>query len=108
MPNTTWTPADPAAYGGQPASIDHLTELELGDKSDNARWGALDVVPTTADYVLDYIRANSLWPLLSGPGLLRHGDDVGGHAASTTWTASTCSPSGPARGRRTCSSWRAR
>jgi NADH-quinone oxidoreductase subunit B len=67
VPNTTWTPADPNAYGGgQPASIDHLKELELGDKSDNARWGALDVVPTTADLLLDYIRANSLWPLLSG------------------------------------------
>jgi NADH-quinone oxidoreductase subunit B len=66
VPNTTWVPADPGAYGGLPASIDHLKELELGDKSDNARWGALDVVPTTADYVLDYIRANSLWPLLSG------------------------------------------
>ena len=39
-----------------------------------------------------------------GPGLLRHGDDVRGDAASTTWTASTCSRSAPARGRRTCSS----
>lgn len=66
LPNTTWTPADPAAYGGQPASIDHLKELELADKSDNGRWGALDVVPTTADLLLDYLRANSLWPLLSG------------------------------------------
>ncbi len=66
VPNSTWRPADPAAYGGRPASIDHLRELELADKSDNARWSALDIVPTTADYVLDYIRANSLWPLLSG------------------------------------------
>ena len=67
MPNTTWVPADPAAYaGGQPASIDHLKQLELEDKSDNARWGALDVVPTTADLLLDYLRVNSLWPLLSG------------------------------------------
>jgi NADH-quinone oxidoreductase subunit B len=66
VPNTTWIPADPKAYGGLPASIDHLKELESGDKSDNARWAALGVVPTTADYVLDYIRANSLWPLLSG------------------------------------------
>ena len=66
VPNTTWQPADPEAYGGLPASIDHLKELEFADKSDNARWGALDVVPTTADFILDYIRANSLWPLLSG------------------------------------------
>src|SRR5688572_2493226 len=66
IPNTVWRPADPAAYGGRPATIDHLAQLELGDKSDNARWGALDVIPTKADLILDYIRANSLWPLLSG------------------------------------------
>ena len=67
LPNTTWTPADPEAYsGGQPASIDHLKELEFAEKGDNGRWGALDVVPTTADLLLDYLRANSLWPLLSG------------------------------------------
>ena len=65
--NSTWTPADPTAYnGGQPPQITHLRELELGDKSDNARWGALDIIPTKADYVLDLIRMNSLWPLLSG------------------------------------------
>ena len=58
--NSTWTPADPTAYnGGQPAQITHLRELELGDKSDNARWGALDIIPTKADYVLDLIRINS-------------------------------------------------
>ncbi|OGO54393.1 MAG: hypothetical protein A2V85_14335 [Chloroflexi bacterium RBG_16_72_14] len=33
---------------------------------DDARWGALDVIPTKADLVLDLIRMNSLWPLLSG------------------------------------------
>ena len=36
-------------------------------RRDNARWGgALEVIPTKADYVLDLIRMNSLWPLLSG------------------------------------------
>ena len=31
------------------------------------RWGGvLEVIPTKADYVLDLIRMNSLWPLLSG------------------------------------------
>ena len=67
--NTLWTPADPAAYGGgQPPHITHLRELERhGDNSDNARFsGALEIIPTKADYVLDLIRANSLWPLLSG------------------------------------------
>ena len=28
--------------------------------------GLLEVIPTKADYILDLIRANSLWPLLSG------------------------------------------
>jgi len=65
--NTLWTPANPQAYGGgQVSQVTHLRELELGDKSDNARWTALDVIPTKADYVLDLIRMNSLWPLLSG------------------------------------------
>jgi hypothetical protein len=65
--NSLWTSANPQAYaGGQPSQITHLRELELGDKSDNGRWGALDIIPTKADYVLDLIRINSLWPLLSG------------------------------------------
>ena len=79
LPNTTWTAADPAAYtrgrpdaegrtdlAGLSASIDHLSELELLPKGDDGRWGALDVIPTKADLVLDLIRVNSLWPLLSG------------------------------------------
>jgi hypothetical protein len=65
--NTLWSSANPQAYGGgAPSQITHLRELELADKSDNGRWGALDVIPTKADYVLDLIRLNSLWPLLSG------------------------------------------
>ena len=43
-----------------------------------------------------------------GPRLLRDRDDVGGDVARTTWTAGACSRSGPARARRTCSSWPAR
>ena len=69
VPNTFWSAADPAAYdGGQPPRITHLREMERnGDNSDNARWsGALEIIPTKADYVLDLIRVNSLWPLLSG------------------------------------------
>ncbi len=66
--NTLWTSSNPQAYmGGAPPQITHLRELELhGDKSDNGRWTALDIIPTKADYVLDLIRLNSLWPLLSG------------------------------------------
>ena len=69
VPNAIWAPADPKAYlGGRVPTVAHLAELEVGyDRSDNARWsGALEVIPTTADYVLDLIRVNSLWPLLSG------------------------------------------
>ena len=65
--NTLWSSVNPQAYaGGIPSQITHLRELEFGDKSDNARWSALDIIPTKADYVLDLIRMNSLWPLLSG------------------------------------------
>ena len=68
VPNTFWTSANPSAYGGgQPAAITHLRELEGWDKRDNGRWsGTLAVIPTKADYILDLIRLNSLWPLLSG------------------------------------------
>jgi NADH-quinone oxidoreductase subunit B len=71
VPNTLWSPANPAAYGGTP--LDEAPELFMRrveaegiGRRDDARWAALDVVPTTADLVLDLIRANSLWPLLSG------------------------------------------
>jgi NADH-quinone oxidoreductase subunit B len=65
--NTLWSPINPQAYmGGVPSQITHLRELDHGDKSNNGRWTALDVIPTKADYVLDLIRLNSLWPLLSG------------------------------------------
>jgi NADH-quinone oxidoreductase subunit B len=65
--NTLWSAADPTAYfGGRAPTITHLAQLEGMDKSDNGRWGALDVIPTYSDYVLDLIRLNSLWPLLSG------------------------------------------
>ncbi|HXI45874.1 MAG TPA: NADH-quinone oxidoreductase subunit B [Candidatus Acidoferrales bacterium] len=68
--NELWQPADPAAYnGGQPSDITHLAQLEHDTRlrHDDARWsGVLEVIPTKADYVLDLLRANSLWPLLSG------------------------------------------
>jgi NADH-quinone oxidoreductase subunit B len=66
--NTLWRSTHEAAYGGGlPPAITHLREVELGNKRDDAPWsGALDIIPTKADYVLDLIRANSLWPLLSG------------------------------------------
>ena len=68
VPNTFWSSANQLAYGGgsPTAAITHLRELEQEDKSDNGRWGAFDIIPTKADYILDLIRLNSLWPLLSG------------------------------------------
>ncbi len=70
VPNTLWTSTDPMAYGGgRPTDITHLREFEVagGGQRDDARWtGPLELIPTKADYVLDLIRANSLWPLLSG------------------------------------------
>jgi NADH-quinone oxidoreductase subunit B len=65
--NTLWKAADPRAYsGGAPSQITHLRGLDLLDKGDTGRWRALEIIPTKADYVLDLIRLNSLWPLLSG------------------------------------------
>lgn len=68
--NELWAPVDPAAYGGgRPAEITHLADLEDDERQrrDDARWsGVLEVIPTKADYVLDLLRANSIWPLLSG------------------------------------------
>ena len=70
VPNTLWESTDPLAYGGgRPTEITHLRDLDAAGvgRRDDARWsGMLEVIPTKADYVLDLIRANSLWPLLSG------------------------------------------
>ena len=70
VPNTFWSSASPGAYiGGLEPDHTHLRELEASAaaRRDDARWsGLLEVIPTKADYVLDLIRMNSLWPLLSG------------------------------------------
>jgi hypothetical protein len=68
--NTLWQSADPNAYQGNlEPEVTHLREVEASGlgRRDDARWsGVLEVIPTKADYLLDLIRANSLWPLLSG------------------------------------------
>jgi NADH-quinone oxidoreductase subunit B len=67
--NTLWASVDPNAYQGGEPDVTHLREFEASGlgRRDDARWsGPLEVIPTKADYVLDLIRANSLWPLLSG------------------------------------------
>jgi NADH-quinone oxidoreductase subunit B len=71
VPNDLWTPADPlarSAVARSQAENTHLGPLGETDEArrDDARWGQLQVIPTNADYILELIRANSLWPLLSG------------------------------------------
>ena len=67
--NDLWSSSNPTAYGGGlPPAITHLEAVEdAAENGDNGRWGALEVIPTKADYLLDLLRVNSLWPLLSGP-----------------------------------------
>ena len=68
VPNTLWTSTRPDAYRSGAPAFTHLRELEGSDLvlADTARWGQLEVIPTKADLVVDLIRMNSLWPLLSG------------------------------------------
>jgi NADH-quinone oxidoreductase subunit B len=70
VPNTFWTSAVPGAYPEtHEPDHQHLREVEASGlgRRDDARWsGPLEIIPTKADYVLDLIRMNSLWPLLSG------------------------------------------
>jgi NADH-quinone oxidoreductase subunit B len=68
VPNTLWTSTSPGAYAGTAPAYTHLSRFEKGDLelADTARWGNLDVIPTKADLIVDLIRMNSLWPLLSG------------------------------------------
>jgi NADH-quinone oxidoreductase subunit B len=43
-----------------------LRPFEMEEHPQGGFHGLLEVIPTKADYILDLIRANSLWPLLSG------------------------------------------
>ena len=43
-----------------------LREFGMEEHPRGGFHGLLEVIPTRADYILDLIRANSLWPLLSG------------------------------------------
>jgi NADH-quinone oxidoreductase subunit B len=67
------TTDQPGAPGNGPIIIpdqagddDLLREFRMEDHPQGGFHGLLEVIPTKADYVLDLIRANSLWPLLSG------------------------------------------
>jgi len=43
-----------------------LHQFDMEEHPQGGFHGLLEVIPTKADYVLDLIRINSLWPLLSG------------------------------------------
>ena len=43
-----------------------LAPFQMEEHPQGGFHGLLEVIPTRADYILDLIRANSLWPLLSG------------------------------------------
>ena len=70
------TTTDPTAPAGAPdgpiiipdsAGDDELLrEFQMEEHPQGGFHGLLEVIPTKADYILDLIRANSLWPLLSG------------------------------------------
>src|SRR5215210_733767 len=71
----TATPTDLAPLEGTSAPIlipdagaddELLREFGMEEHPQGGFHGLLEVIPTKADYVLDLIRANSLWPLLSG------------------------------------------
>src|SRR3970040_1623730 len=48
------------------AGDDDFREFGMAEHPRGGFHGLLEVIPTRADLVLDLIRANSLWPLLSG------------------------------------------
>jgi NADH-quinone oxidoreductase subunit B len=49
-----------------PTEEELLTPFDMDEHPQGGFHGLLEVIPTKADYILDLIRANSLWPLLSG------------------------------------------
>ena len=64
---TVPAPGDPPIIIPDAAADDDLLrEFRMEEHPQGGFHGLLEVIPTKADYVLDLIRANSLWPLLSG------------------------------------------
>ena len=59
-------PATPDHHPDAGADDALLREFGMEEHPQGGFHGLLEVIPTKADYVLDLIRANSLWPLLSG------------------------------------------
>jgi len=58
--------APPIIIPDQAGDDELLREFGMEEHPQGGFHGLLEVIPTRADIVLDLIRANSLWPLLSG------------------------------------------
>lgn len=58
--------ADPIVIPDASRDETLLAPFRMEEHPQGGFHGLLEVIPTKADYVLDLIRANSLWPLLSG------------------------------------------
>jgi NADH-quinone oxidoreductase subunit B len=56
----------PVIIGDRAGDEEALRAFGMDDHPQGGFHGLLEVIPTRADYVLDLIRANSLWPLLAG------------------------------------------
>jgi NADH-quinone oxidoreductase subunit B len=59
-------PAEAIVIPDPTSEDDLLGEFGMESHPHGGFHGLLEVIPTKADYLLDLIRANSLWPLLSG------------------------------------------
>ena len=66
LPATTPGNGNPIIIPDQAAGDTFLQPFEMEEHPQGGFHGLLEVIPTKADYLLDLIRANSLWPLLSG------------------------------------------
>jgi NADH-quinone oxidoreductase subunit B len=56
----------PIVIRDQATGDEQLREFGMEEHPHGGFHGLLEVIPTRADWILDLIRANSLWPLLSG------------------------------------------
>ena len=63
---TTGNGDAPIIIPDQAGGDELLRQFEMEEHPQGGFHGLLEVIPTKADYILDLIRANSLWPLLSG------------------------------------------
>ena len=63
---TTIVDAPPIIIPDEAAGDELLAPFGMQEHLQGGFHGLLEVIPTKADIVLDLIRANSLWPLLSG------------------------------------------